>query len=412
MGDSDLATAPLVCQVYIRATIAAAIVGCVAAYLIEGIGGRRDAAGALVLVVASVLNVEIARYLEGRQRVAQRPHKALSAWAFACVLLLPPAWLIVVVPACYAHTWWRGLRPPLWKWVGSAAFLVLAGLAAELTLGVAHPGQRFSSSSDPRQAVVLLVSQGVFLAVEGGLFFLVSRLNHAADEQWLKETLARPSFYATEAGMLAIGSLTALVWVLAPWFLFLLLPAFGLLQQAALHEPMRTLARTDAKTGLLRYEPWRHDTAYEVEQLMNHSRPWAVAFVDLDNFKQYNDTYGHLAGDEALGAVAEILRSGLRADDTVSRFGGEEFAVFLPDADAATAHKVAERLRLDIAHRTGLPGRLTASVGVAAVEAGQQVELAVALVTADRALYDAKAAGRDQTVSAALRAQDVEAPVG
>jgi len=79
--DSGLAAAPLDCRVYIRSTIAAAVVGCVAAYAVEGIGGRRDAAAAVVLIAASVFTVEVARCLEGRQRVAQRPHKALSAWA-------------------------------------------------------------------------------------------------------------------------------------------------------------------------------------------------------------------------------------------------------------------------------------------------------------------------------------------
>ena len=80
----------------------------------------------LVLIAMSALNVEIGRVLVGGLSVAQQPHKALSAWAFACAMVLPTAWLLVVVPLTYAHARWRGLRVPLWKWLGSAGFLVLA----------------------------------------------------------------------------------------------------------------------------------------------------------------------------------------------------------------------------------------------------------------------------------------------
>src|SRR3712207_9476293 len=94
-----------------------------------------------VLVSISALNVEISRALTGGLERSQQPHKALSAWAFACAMLLAPPWLLVVVPITYVHARWRGLRVPLWKGVGSAAFLVLAGLASTVVAHVALGGR-------------------------------------------------------------------------------------------------------------------------------------------------------------------------------------------------------------------------------------------------------------------------------
>jgi diguanylate cyclase (GGDEF)-like protein len=142
--------------------------------------------------------------------------------------------------------------------------------------------------------------------------------------------------------------------------------------------------------------------------------PLAVALVDIDHFKVVNDTYGHLAGDKALRAVTDAMRSQLRGSDMAGRFGGEEFVLLLPQAREQDALNVAERLRAHIASlsipvddddETGPCIRLTISVGVASLD-GESRELTDLLAAADSALYHAKETGRNKThvVSAGLRA--------
>lgn len=198
-----------------------------------------------VLVVVSVLNVEISRALTGGLERSHQPHKALSAWAFACALLLPATWLLLVVPLTYVHTRWRGLRLPLWKWVGSAAYLVLAGVAATLTRYGAFgqlPGGLAGSD-----LVAMLAAAAAFLAAETVLFLGSAIFNRADDEIWLRRTLASPSFYATELGVLFIGGLLTAVWTAGPWFILLLLPIYALVQRAALLEPLRERAEAAAQ---------------------------------------------------------------------------------------------------------------------------------------------------------------------
>jgi diguanylate cyclase (GGDEF)-like protein len=121
--------------------------------------------------------------------------------------------------------------------------------------------------------------------------------------------------------------------------------------------------------------------------------------VDLDNFKTVNDTLGHAAGDQVLRRAAELLRSALRHDALLVRYGGEEFVAIVPVADLALACQVAERLRVVLAQAPWgelIPGlqAVTTSVGVTLLEVGEPMEQA--LSRADEALYRAKSGGRNQ----------------
>ncbi len=351
---------------------------------------------AVVILVCSILSVEAGRLVEGRTRVEQRPHKALSVWAFAVVLAIHPVWLLLIVPVTYAHVYWRGVRPAVWKWVGSAAFVTLSALAASEALRIDSPD--LSIDSDRQTLVTVLVSMLTFLIVESVLFLVISRINHPAEEAWLRATLASPVFYLTELGLLSVGALSVLVLAHSPWLGLLFVPVFGFVQQAVVFEPLRIEATTDTKTGLLRYEAWRSLSALERDRMERAGTPWAVLFVDLDHFGQYNETHGHLGGDAALVRTADVLRQNIRKPDLVCRFGGEEFAVLLLEATRADAAQVAERLRAAIG---AMPGpALTVSVGVASADSADgPVELAEALAWADRALYDAKRGGRNTVVS-------------
>lgn len=202
----------------------------------------------VVLLAVSVLNVEISRALAGGLERTHQPHKALSAWSFASALLLPVPYLLVVVPLTYAHARWRGLRLPLWKWVGSAAYLVLAGVAAALTRDAVF-GDRVNwmAGNGGLGLLALLASAAAFLAVESLLFAGSAYLNTAEDEVWLRRTLASRSFYGTEVAVLLIGGLLAAVWTGGPWFVLFFLPIYAMAQRAAMHEPLRERAAAAAE---------------------------------------------------------------------------------------------------------------------------------------------------------------------
>ncbi|NUR09126.1 MAG: GGDEF domain-containing protein [Nocardioidaceae bacterium] len=402
--------APFPVQLLIGAAVAAAVVLPVVLRDHGVTATKNDPLPTLLcLLLLSVLNVELGRLAEGGVPSSHRPHKALSAWSFVAALLLPTPYLLVVVPFSYLHARWRGIRVPLWKWVGSAAYVVLAGLAAALVgrQVLVDPNLMYG---DGRWGLVeVLLTAAVFLAVETVLFHAVAYLNIADDEVWLRRTLAGRSFYVTEATVLLMGGLSAAVWTAGAWFLFLLVPVYALAQRAALSDTLRERAATDDKTGLLRFESWRVLAVAEHERCRERARPWSVAFLDLDHFKAYNDRWGHLAGDSALAAVAGVLRSEVRSRDLVARFGGEEFCVFLPDTTHDEAAAIADRLRLAVA-TLDLPDstdRSTISVGVVTVAPQPTpVEFVDALTAADAALFAAKMSGRNRVFTQPLAAGD------
>ncbi|MDP9792642.1 diguanylate cyclase (GGDEF)-like protein [Catenuloplanes nepalensis] len=172
----------------------------------------------------------------------------------------------------------------------------------------------------------------------------------------------------------------------------------------AANEQLELLAVTDPLTGLAN----RRRLAEVLEESWRRAvRPGlslAVALIDIDRFKLYNDYYGHPAGDECLSEVARTLLRAVRDTDTVARFGGEEFAAVLPGADLPTAVAVAERMRsaveaLDHRHELSDHGIVTVSVGVAAVIPDRIGRHESLVKLADESLYAAKAAGRNRVVA-------------
>ncbi|HYG95452.1 MAG TPA: GGDEF domain-containing protein [Nocardioides sp.] len=400
---------PAACRLWVTVAVLAAVVLPV---LLAPYGHARRSTldgTILVLVGLSVLNVELGRLFEGGISNSQRPHKALSAWSFGVALLLPTWWLAPVVAVVYAHARWRGLRVQLWKWIGSAGYLVLAGLAAAVTAqAVGGPEPASMSGGGFRGMLAVLAAASVFLAVETLLFHGSAYLNRAVDEEWLRTTLCTRSFYFTETGVLLVGGLSASIWTSAPWFLALLLPVWALAQLAALHEPLRLRADRDELTGLLRYEPWRRLAGLDAARCRARGRPWSVLFADLDHFKLVNDRHGHLAGDQALSATAHAIRAAVRDVDLVGRFGGEEFCVLLPETGPDEAARAAERIRVAVeALRMPGAGRVTVSVGAASVPGASEVALIDALTTADRSLACAKANGRNRVEHQAVLAARV-----
>lgn len=164
------------------------------------------------------------------------------------------------------------------------------------------------------------------------------------------------------------------------------------LRRVVLYAELQSLARVDPLTGANRR--WYGDT--RLTELCEAGEVVAVAMVDIDFFKSVNDGFGHAAGDQVLAAVGQALTTHLRTGDLVSRYGGEEFLVILPDTPPAGAMQVAERLREAVAAITGLPKSVTVSIGVAACLQDETAERLIA--RADAALYQAKHGGRNRVV--------------
>jgi diguanylate cyclase (GGDEF)-like protein len=167
---------------------------------------------------------------------------------------------------------------------------------------------------------------------------------------------------------------------------------------------LEKLSFTDALTGLYNRRHLMGTLATEVQRSRRQRRPFTVLLADVDKFKQYNDTHGHLAGDAALVKIAEVFRRTTRAVDCVARYGGEEFVVMLLECPIATAALVAERIRARVAEQDLGEGKLTVSIGLAEYpDGGDTPEELIA--TADAAMYQAKSSGRNKVVVAGLAQQ-------
>lgn len=176
---------------------------------------------------------------------------------------------------------------------------------------------------------------------------------------------------------------------------------YDISRRKAMEQELRLLASTDTLTGLHNRHSFLHQAELMLKAAERFRHPCVALMLDIDHFKNINDSHGHLTGDRALQRVAETLRQGLREVDLLGRLGGEEFAALLPEVSLDQALDVAERLRagveaLRVNNPDGEPLRMTVSIGVALRrDAGDDLESL--LVRADSALYQAKSGGRNRT---------------
>ena len=184
----------------------------------------------------------------------------------------------------------------------------------------------------------------------------------------------------------------------------LIIERFGIIVALALdsarqRELLRTQADTDELTGLLNRRAFNHRLGVLIHRARLTSTPLSLVEVDIDDFKLINDRYGHAAGDAALVAIAEALMRSVREGEFVTRIGGEEFAIILPDTDAVTSLTIADRCRRSVTAE-GYGGHpLTFSAGAATYPL-HAIDADGLLRAADSALYEAKSAGRNRTKGA------------
>jgi diguanylate cyclase (GGDEF)-like protein len=176
-------------------------------------------------------------------------------------------------------------------------------------------------------------------------------------------------------------------------------------------EKALALASSDELTGLTNRRGFYERFEIEIERSRRNPSAMCVVMIDVDHFKRLNDTYGHLAGDRVLKALADLFQQNVRRSDVVCRFGGEEFAFLLPDTHAQSACELLERIRkkverLRIRGSQGEAIRTTISAGVMQVDVTHsmgrplQEVISEALTEADEALYQAKSSGRNRICQA------------
>jgi diguanylate cyclase (GGDEF)-like protein len=324
-----------------------------------------------------------------------------SVWCLPAAVLLPPGWALIVSVPLAALGCWRADR-------NLAYSRVIAIAAAGLGCGAASLAFHASDT--------LVPVEPEWLAVVAGCGVLQQVTSNALVAITLRGSGLRSYLPASPCSIdlpsalaeLCTGVLVAFAAEANPWYAVFAVPLVIPLQRSWQHRELARTARTDAKTGLLNATAWQQAANVEATRAARTGKPVAVARLDIDHFKKVNDACGHLTGDRVLAAIAAVLTAQLRGYDVAGRFGGEEFAVLLPDTTEADAYRIAERLRAQIAATPVIDGaksgrsagRVTVSIGVVGARSGcgTAEELVAA---ADRALYAAKRAGRNRVRGAA-----------
>ncbi len=359
-----------------------------------------DAAVYLTLLACAALCVEATRRLgetAGLSRAFQ------SSWTLPIALLLPPVYGLLAPVPLKALTQLRVGRSAVHRRVLTAAALGLAHFTASEVFHrlVAAGTLRATLVASPARTVLTALGCVALDYLLNAVLVTTAVRLAAVDVAWRELLWDRESLYIDLAEVCG-GVVVFAAWLLTPLLVPVLLPPALLLQRSLTYVQLRTAARTDAKTGLLNAAAWQQEAEREIARATRDDHPLAVLMIDVDLFKGFNDTYGHLAGDQALATAAASLVRGLRVYDQLGRFGGEEFAVVLPNTDPAETRRVAERLRRAVAELV-IPGvdpdgRITISVG--AVMLTRDTPLIDLLAAADGALYRAKAGGRNQVAFA------------
>ncbi|WP_370970945.1 diguanylate cyclase [Amycolatopsis sp. cg9] len=365
---------------------------------------RRTLLVLTTLLVLGVLQSEAGRRVERiRRRVSETPHiNMTSVWTFAGVLLLPPPLVAVLVGGLYAHlairSWYRLQRVPASRTVSNAAIILLSCYAAQAVV------------PDIRTALPRGWGGTFALAAAGATFFVVNALlvlpaRHEVGRS-PEALFGTWSDNGLEVATLCLGALNALALATLPGLVLLALPPVLLLHRTVLVKQLEVAAHRDEKTGLYNTSGWHALAERTLAAAARQRSTFGLLMLDLDHFKQVNDTYGHLAGDAVLRAVAQAIISAVRGrGDAVGRFGGEEFVVVLPGITEPDIGAVAERIRRAISALTVPVGQLSitgqsVSIGSAVYpQAGTSLQRL--LDAADTALYHAKATGRNKVVHVA-----------
>jgi diguanylate cyclase (GGDEF)-like protein len=355
----------------------------------------------------AIAQTEVTRRIERQRRMLSRgPHiNVTSVWLLPAALLVPPqlvAALAVVLYAYLALRSWNGIGAgEAHRVAANATTMVLSGFGAALAGHLA---------GEQGVATVAAAALGYFLvntALTGLGLYLAdpAKATPASCLGTMDDNLL-------EASILCVGGLLTMVLTNEPLLSLLVILPLYILQRSVLIKRLEELATTDQKTQLLNATTWQDGAQREISRAEREQSTFGALMIDLDHFKHINDTFGHLAGDDVLKAVAAVVKQETRAHDLVGRFGGEEFVALLPSTSKEDAIVTAERIRQRISElvvptRTNegeqvAIERRTASIGVASFPTdGSSIEEVMA--SADAAVYVAKDSGRNRVVGSVVK---------
>ncbi len=332
-----------------------------------------------------------------------------GVWELPIAILLPLIYAMLVPIIRLGLTQWRVRRIPLHRRVFTAAII---GLSYAASGALFHVLTRtgFESMASPLHhptAWVLSMTAAALMQWSVNTALLLPAIKGSDPGVRTRDLLLARERVHNDVAELCVAILVTLGIAVSPLALVFALPFVTLLQRSVRHAQLMAASRIDSKTGLLNAGTWEREAASEVARAVRTRTPLALVLIDVDHFKLVNDLHGHLVGDKALRAIARTFKIFLRDYDLAGRFGGEEFALLLPQTSAADARQIAERVRVHIAEMpisvSDEPGaetlQVTVSIGVAALgttwERTTGSQLTDLLAGADRALYQAKNSGRN-----------------
>jgi diguanylate cyclase (GGDEF)-like protein len=372
-----------------------------------GLGSGRDLALLAVLLACDAATIEVYRRSGENAGVIKEVY---AVWELPIAILLPPVYALTVPILRHALAQWRVRQFPVHRRAFSAAVIGLSYGAASLAFH-AVTGSPLTSTVMPgahTSAWILAVALAGVAQWVVNTGMLLPALKASDPAARLRDLALASEAVRNDVAEACVAVLVAFAVAINALAIVFALPLVMLLQRSLRHAQLVNASRIDSKTGLLNAGTWEREAAVEVARAVRTRMPLALALVDIDHFKEVNDTFGHLTGDRALKAIARTFRIFLRDYDLIGRFGGEEFAILLPHTGALDAYGIAERIRdhiaispLDVGDLPdGRHVRVTVSVGVAALGAPWDTltgsQITDLLATADGALYRAKRAGRNQ----------------
>ena len=331
----------------------------------------------------------------------------LTVWVLPVAILLPPVYAMLMPAPLLALTQWHMRWGMIYRRVFTAAAIGLAYGVASIAFHAIPASFAGPALGSGVHALTWTVSAllGEVIGWLGHHVLLVTAVKMSDPTARLADLQLNREALQGDSAQIDLGIVITVVVAVNTALVVFAVPTVLLARRFMMHAQLLAKSRIDTKTGLLNVSTWESEAEQEIARAVRTRSALSIAMIDIDHFKVVNDTYGHLVGDKALRAVTSGLREQLRSYDLAGRFGGEEFAILLPQTREAQALRIAERLRTHIASltigvgedvATGPVIRLTVSVGVASLDRIGS-ELTDLLAAADAALYLAKQAGRNQT---------------
>ena len=333
-------------------------------------------------------------------RGAERYYTTMVFLIAGCLLL--PVGLAILIPVFQHLPEWLKMRYP---WYIQTFNICNYTLNCLMAWWAAHLALDGSSGLDAGQRWALAGALAciVFVATN---HVLLALMMHVADRTPLsKSQLFTMESLSTDLILAALGVAFATLWLANPWLVFAAVAPLVLIHRSLYVPALEEEARVDPKTGLFNARHFAAELREELARAQRFRRPMAVIMADLDLLRDINNTYGHLAGDAVLRGIADIFHQELRDYDIPARFGGEEFAVLLPETPPDTAIEIAERIRRRVAatafevETSSEPIRATISCGVAGFPK-DGTDVNELIHQADLAVYRAKLQGRNRVLGA------------